>query len=570
MHTTTLDTAAPRTDHSTGEAGSEIHLDGVGWRTSDGAQLVADVSAHIAPGELVGIVGASGAGKSTLLRLISGALTPTTGTVHVDGAPADRLDAGRRLELAVVPQDDHLPADLTVRSVLTYAARLRLPAGSSRSDVDEAVARGLRAVELEEVADRAVRQLSGGQRRRASIAAEMVAGPRACLLDEPTSGLDPVTAATVMSELDGISDDGRTVVITTHDAADLARCDRILALAPGGRLAFDGTLADAMAEAGTTDLDRVHRALTHGRLSLGSSGLQGRERPQAPTPAPWMTPRTRRPGRLRQWHALTSRSIENMRRNRLTLAILVGSPAMVIAMFAVLFNRGAFDASAPSPTTTVMIAFWVAFGGFFFGLTYGLLQLCSEITMISRERRAGVAVWLQVLAKVTALAPILVLIDLSMLIVLRWLGRLPATDTGTTATLAVTLILDSLAALTVGLLASAAVRSPAQAALALPMLCFPAVLFSGAILPVPAMAVAGRGISAAMSSRWAFEAIGNDLSLRSLFSNDPSPFGSALLDQYGDTWTTSTTTVWLVLAVFTAVTGVAAWATLAARSRDAR
>jgi hypothetical protein len=133
----------------------------------------------------------------------------------------------------------------------------------------------------------------------------------------------------------------------------------------------------------------------------------------------------------------------------------------------------------------------VAFGGFFFGLTYGLLQICPEIPMMRRERRAGVSPGLQLLAKLTALTPVLIVIDLAMLAVLRWFDRLPALDGATTTRLAVTLALDAVAALALGLLASASVSTPAQASLALPMLCFPAVLFSGAVLPVPVMAGAG-------------------------------------------------------------------------------
>jgi len=260
-----------------------------------------------------------------------------------------------------------------------------------------------------------------------------------------------------------------------------------------------------------------------------------------------------------------------MVRNRLTLAIMAASPAMVIAMFAVLFRSGAFDPRSPSPTSAIMITFWVAFGGFFFGLTYGLLQICPEAPAMAREQRNGVSPGLQILAKLSALAPVLLVIDGLMLAVLRWFDRLPPADPSTYAKVAVTLALDALAALALGLLASALVRSPAQAALALPMLCFPAVLFSGAVLPVPVMAPVGRAISAAMPDRWAFELIGADLGLRTLFAQDPSPLGPALLGEYGDTWTIAHGPVWGLLAAMTVALSLAAWAALAARGhRDER
>jgi ABC-type multidrug transport system permease subunit len=131
----------------------------------------------------------------------------------------------------------------------------------------------------------------------------------------------------------------------------------------------------------------------------------------------------------------------------------------------------------------------------------------------------------------------------------------------------VTLLLDAVAALALGLLVSAAVTHPSQATLALPLLCFPAVLFSGAILPLAAMSPAGRAISAVMSDRWAFEAIGHDLGLRHLFAAGGSKLGPPLLEQYGNAGTRSTAFYWTVLVIFSVVFLAGAWAALDRRSR---
>lgn len=167
------------------------------------------------------------------------------------------------------------------------------------------------------------------------------------------------------------------------------------------------------------------------------------------------------------------------------------------------------------------------------------------------------------------LLPFLLLVDFLMLGVLRLLDRLPALDGATFASLALTLLLDALAALALGLLTSAAVTNPAQATLALPLLCFPAVLFSGAILPLAAMAPVGRAISALMPDRWAFEAIGHDLGLRHLFAAGGSKLGPPLLDQYGTAGTHSTPFYWLVLTAFTWVFLAGARLALDRRSRAA-
>jgi ABC-2 type transporter len=222
---------------------------------------------------------------------------------------------------------------------------------------------------------------------------------------------------------------------------------------------------------------------------------------------------------------------------------------MVLLMFLVLFRPGAFDPTRPSPAATVMILFWVAFGGFFFGLTYGLLQICGEFGVLRRERFAGVGASAYVLAKVAVLLPLLALVDLLFLVVLRLLGRLPAT--GDYQATFVTLLLSSAAALGLGLLISAAVSEPSQATIAMPMVCFPQVLFVGAILPVPTMAVVGKWISYAMTNRWAFEALGHSLGVTGLWANGRSPLGAPLLASYQATFTRPVSADWLILGGFT-------------------
>src|SRR5205085_3158565 len=110
--------------------------------------------------------------------------------------------------------------------------------------------------------------------------------------------------------------------------------------------------------------------------------------------------------------------------NRLTLAILVGSPALVVRLFAILFRPGAFDFQDPSPSSMVMIGFWVVFAAFFFGLTYGLLQLCTERTILRPERLVGLRLSSYVASKVTIFVPFLLFVIAAMLCVLRLLYRL--------------------------------------------------------------------------------------------------------------------------------------------------
>jgi ABC-type multidrug transport system ATPase subunit len=535
-------------------------------RNRDQLTLLDAVSFSVGAGELVAIVGPSGAGKTTLLEAIAGIAPATSGTVRFDGVGVYENLSTFRSVLGYVPQDDIIHADLPLERTLRYAARLRLPSSTTAAEIDTAVSDALDAVGLTDQAEVRVGSLSGGQRKRASIAAELLTDPHVFFLDEPTSGLDPITSAELIGRLRVLANRSATVVFTTHSVDDLAACDRVVCVTRGGRLGFVGSVDEALELHGASSVHELYRYLTEPHSAHSSAATVSAEPPPASVSQSTVQ---RRPvaGWLTQWGVLTRRTFETLVRNRLTLAILIGSPAMVIGMFAVLFQPGAFDFEDPSPSSMVMVGFWVVFAAFFFGLTYGLLQICTERAILRREHLVGLRLGAYIASKVTVLVPFLLLVIIGMIGVLRLLDRLPSRSLSTYTSISVGLALCSIAALSLGLLTSAAVSTVPQATLALPMLCFPAVLFSGAILPVHLMAGPGAALSTVIPTRWAFEALGSDLGARRILAEGGSPLGPPLLDSYGDAGTQSIGTYWLILVAFAAVYLVATWAVLVRTTR---
>jgi ABC-type multidrug transport system ATPase subunit len=539
------------------EHGVRVDVRGLGKRVGDGKKVLHSVSFSVEPGELVAIVGGSGAGKSTLLDAIAGVRPADEGTVLFDGVPYYEHFDDYRSALGYVPQDDIIHAELSLTATLRYAARLRLPEGTAPGEREAAVADVIEALDLRQRAELRIGSLSGGQRKRASIAVELLTKPQIFFLDEPTSGLDPATAAELLRLLRRLADSGRTVVLTTHSMQDLGICDKLVVLARDGHCAFVGTPEAAV------DHFQVGHDEMYERLAAEATPAEWARRfSEVAEPADVShdarraarAPRLSRPpgghpiGPLRQCAVLSRRNLDILLRNRLTLAILLGSPVLVVLMFVVLFKPGAFDLADPSPSATIMIVYWIAFGGFFFGLTYGLLQICTEFPILRRERFVGIRIGPYVLSKVAVLAPLLLAMSVIMLVVLRLFDRLPGAGFGTYAALTVTLLLDALAALALGLLTSAAVTGPAQATIALPMLCFPQVLFSGAILAVPIMATIGKALSYPMADRWAFEGLGHELGMNRLLGEGGSPLGRPLLAEYGHTFSRGTWIAWTILA----------------------
>jgi ABC-type multidrug transport system ATPase subunit len=513
-------------------AGARIVARGLTTVHRDGRTALDDVHLVIEPGSVTSVIGSSGAGKTTLLAALAGVAPAQAGAVSFD------VGGDGAVRVGYVPQDDILHGDLPLRRTLRYAAALRLETREP-AHLDAAVDRVLSSLGLEHHAHVRVADLSGGQRKRASIACELLTRPAVCFLDEPTSGLDPAAAASLLTDLHELAAGGSTVVLTTHSVADIERSDHVVLLAPGGRVVTTGAPAEVLEVVGAGSVpelyDRRPPASPH-RPDVSSDRPPSRQR----TPAQKMGP-----GASRQWAVLTARVAETLARGRLTLAITLGSPVAVTAMFVVLFRPGAFAPGA-DPTAAVQIAYWLAFAGFFFGLTFGLLQVCTEVPVLRRERHAGVRVGAYLLAKVAVLGPLLLAVDAAMVGALHLTDRIPALSAGDHVALQVTMALNAGAALCLGLAASAAVTTTAQAALALPMLCFPAVLFAGAMVPVPVMATAGQAIAAAMPDRWAFEAIARHLDVAGLASGTPhASLGASATPSY-----------WAVLLGFT----VALWA----------
>jgi ABC-type multidrug transport system permease subunit len=365
-----------------------------------------------------------------------------------------------------------------------------------------------------------------------------------------------------------LSQRGVTVVLTTHEPAGIDRCDRVVFLARDGHLAFTGSPAEARRYFGVEDLAEVYDRLADehspeiwAERFADSRAKSGTRPVVAALPAPAGRSNLKRTSMVRQWWLLTRRNVDVLVRNRLTLAILLGSPVLVTVMMATLFKRGAFDPGGVADVGPAQIAFWIAFDGFFFGLTYGLLQIVGEMAVFRRERVAGLSVAAYVASKVTALLPVLAAVSAVLLGVLKALGRLPALGWHVYALLFGTILIEATSALALGLLASAAVSNAAQAALALPMLCFPQVLFGGAIVPVDQMATPGRLMSFGLANRHAFEALGRDLDLDRYTATVPA------MSAYRDTFHGGTASSLIALAAFAVALTLATVWVLDRRSR---
>lgn len=560
--------------------GVRIDVAGLTTVVKGGKKLLNAISLSILPGEFVAIVGGSGAGKSTFMDAISGVRPATSGSVRYNGRDYYREMALFRNSLGYVPQDDIIHVDLKVRRVLQYAARLRLPSDTSAADRDAAVDDVIEQLGL--VSQKAVRvsALSGGQRKRTSIGVELLTRPRIFFLDEPTSGLDPATDTQMMRLLRRLADGGSTVILTTHATKNVAMCDKVVILARGGFLAYVGTperalryfeveafdqiydkLADeatpeewaarfaASVEYAEQNRGRDAGAETAGQArSLGNSGRRGNP--------------------FRQLAVLTRRNVDLTTATRRDVAVFFTQPIIIALLMLAVFRIHPFRLDVDNPRIPLVVLFFLVSTGIFFGISNAIREIVKEYQIFRRERMVNLSIVPYVLSKAAVIAPVLIVQEVLMVLVLYAAQRLPERGLSVYGPLLLTIWLNAFAAMAIGLFVSAVVANADQASRLVPMLLIPQLLFSGAVLSVPSMGGIGQGISRLMISKWAFDALGHVADLSGLFKHGSSPIAGASLRDYGDTFDANILVNWGVLAAF--IVGFLALACLVLYRKSAR
>ncbi|HET7799291.1 MAG TPA: ABC transporter ATP-binding protein [Humibacillus xanthopallidus] len=217
--------------------------------------VIPGLDLEIPAGEVVGLLGPSGSGKSTLMRCIVGVQIIKGGTVSVLGHPAG--SAALRREVGYVTQAPSVYEDLTVRDNIAYFARAVGLRGTEQRD---AVDRTLVEVDLVDFGGQLIRDLSGGQESRVSLAAALVGRPTLLVLDEPTVGLDPVLRRDLWELFARLAEQGHSLVVSSHVMDEATRCDRLVLLRDGEVLA-DLTPDELLVRTGAVDADAAFLAL---------------------------------------------------------------------------------------------------------------------------------------------------------------------------------------------------------------------------------------------------------------------------------------------------------------------
>jgi ABC-type multidrug transport system ATPase subunit len=492
----------------------------------DGKTLLERVSMTARPGTLTAIIGGSGAGKTTLSRLIAGYATPTSGVVTFEGHDIHSEYASLRTRIGMVPQDDVVHRQLTVNQALGYAAELRLPPDTSRADRHQVVAQVLDELGLTEHADTRVDKLSGGQRKRASVALELLTGPSLLILDEPTSGLDPALDLQVMTMLRQLADAGRVVLVVTHSLTYLDVCDQVLLMAPGGKTAFlgpPGQIGDAM---GTTNWARIFAKVGADPDEANRRFLARNQPPPPVETAPADLGAPAHTSLRQQFSTIARRQVRLVVSDRAYFTFLALLPFILGALSLTVPGHAGFGVAEPTSSTpdeAAQILILMSIAAVFMGTALTIRDLIGERAIFRREQAVGLSTGAYLTAKIAVFCVFAVVqaaITTGIVLVGKGAPTQPAVLLGPSTFAAgvelfVTVAATCVASAILGLALSSIARSNEQIMPLLVVSLMLQLVLAGGIVPVTGRMVLDQ-MSWTVPSRWGYAASASTVNLRAL------------------------------------------------------
>ncbi|MFD6194024.1 FHA domain-containing protein [Streptomyces sp. NPDC060275] len=500
-----------------------------------GKQILKDVSFGVPEKSLIAVIGPSGSGKSTLLKALTGYRPADQGEVLYDNRNLYKQFAELRQRIGLVPQDDILHKELTVKKALKYAAKLRFPADTTAAERNARIDEVLRELKLDIHKDKKVTSLSGGQRKRVSVALELLTKPSLIFLDEPTSGLDPGMDRDVMQLLRGLADDGRTVLVVTHSVAELATCDKLLVMAPGGSVAYFGPPEEALNFFGYDTWADVFSAFENYRDYDWAGRWKGSQHyqmyaadldavaPQSVQVPPMQAMRPPKPqGWMSQFVTLVRRYTSVIASDKGFLALMVILPAVLGAVSLLIdADKGLLPNPAnpqtgriiPNGTATTVLLI-LAVGACFAGAANSVRELIKERVIYERERATGLSRSAYLMSKVFVLGLITVFQGLLVGVIGFATREIP--DEGlvlggaTLVELSLPIMALGFTSMMFGLVISSLVKTAEKTMPLLVMFAIIQVVFTGCLFALNG-AVGVNQFSYLMPSRWAVAAAGATL-----------------------------------------------------------
>jgi len=511
-------------------------------------RILEDINMTILPREFVAIVGGSGAGKTTLINALIGS-NPGDGKVLLNGNDFYEDIEHYRDQIGYVPQADILHTSLTVEQALSYTSLLRMPRDTNPEERERRIASVLETVNMntERIRKTRISQLSGGERKRVSIAAELLADPKLLYLDEPTSGLDPGLEKKMMFTLRTMADQGRTVVLITHATANIIQVDHVAFLSQG-KLIYFGPPREALEFFGVEEFADIYERIANRGAEWKQTYEEGNpeihqryvlERVKSQGIKTGALVKKAATGLSLLWNqgmVLIRRAFKIQTSDWITLALmtilypftatlqlLIASPDIMTGDLGILADpvaaaRTLIESYIPLLDTRVFV-FVTALEAVLIGMYVPSNELILERSVYLRERMVNLKILPYLFSKIVIFA-VFALIQCSLYLAVLSIGvDLPADGLYLPGPLEmfITVFLTMLASVAIGLFVSSLAKSPDMGMYVLVMLLFFQFFFAGIIFDLRDKPT--ENLSYLTNTRWAMTALGVTVDMEKIASS---------------------------------------------------
>lgn len=542
-------------------SGVALALKDISKRVGKGKErrkILDHVFCNIGSNEFVAIIGGSGAGKTTVMNAMSGFDSDIRGEVYCNGIDLHKNFNSLKNMIGFVPQQDIIYENLTLYKMLSYTAKMKMPSDTTKAERDKRIAKVLEMVELTERAGVFIRQLSGGQKKRASIAVEMLADPGLFFLDEPTSGLDPDTEQSLMHTLARLSkNEGKTIIMVTHTTQSIHLCDKVIFMAPGGKICYCGPPSEINKYFGKEDLVEVYNELGHNGDNWNGYFLQNyMQQKKDQGESSWNgqlqekkrmegMKRTKQVSSCKQLLVLITRYLELIWNDKQRLFLLMIQPVAISFLLAIVAEDDTFI----KYEGTKSIMFALSCSGIWIGMFNTIQEVCKERPILKREYMGNLKLWNYILSKYIVQG-LICLVQATLLTVIFLALMEHSAKAGLYFAkpgyeIWITMILTIYASAAMGLIVSSLVKNGDRAMAIAPFVLIIQLLFSGVLFDLSGAALQ---ISKVTVSRWAMECLGNITNLNALPSI-ASPTGEHKTYDFFARTTTHLAHTWEILAI---------------------
>ncbi len=480
------------------------------------------VDCTIGANEFVAIIGGSGAGKTTLMTAMSGFDTQVTGDVYCNGINLRDNFQTLKNVIGFVPQQDIIYENITLKKMLYYTAKLKMPEDTTKEEIDKRILDVLKMVELDSHQDTYIRRLSGGQKKRASIAVELLANPGLFFLDEPTSGLDPGTEQHLMHTLSKLSkEQEKTIVMVTHTTNNLHLCDKVIIMGYGGRLCYCGKPDGIKDFFKTDDIVQVYDMITADTKSwearFKASGINKLDEGLNSNSNKEIKPR--KVSSINQLSVLIRRYLTLIKNDIGRLMMIFMQPVLIGVLMALVAEDGIYE----KMFETRSILFALMSAGIWMGLFNTIQEIYKERVILKREYMANLKLPIYMLSKYIVQCGIAVIQSIILVAIFVIIKGAPTCEGvvfgNATVEMLLTIFVTVYASAGFGLLISALSKNGDRAMTLAPFVLIFQLLFSGILFSLNGVT---EKISYLTFSRWSMEALGSTNAL-----NELEPVGEA-------------------------------------------